>query len=280
MNSLKGPLVPEAFCPCGDSGSGCFKIEAIPAGAPGSNICCQTSYAYFELPGGCGSSANGFTCGYETYINRPCALTGGSTCLDTTVNACTNTSSGCVDGDGDGQYGYNQQTCPNGNDCNDGDENIRSGQQETSCFENPRVDEDCDGKANCEDADCRTAAGSACDQECDQDEDGYYKAACGGDDCDDTCFLCDPGNEREDYGLSTCGDEKDNDCDGQIDCADADCAEHQACQGGGGGPPQPRQTYCVGWYSATDYYVYHEDGNSWQYAYTVWEYSTYCALLN
>lgn len=47
--------------------------------------------------------------------------------------------------------------------------------------------------------------------------------------------------------------------------------------GGGGGEPQPGQSYCSGAYMGTDYYYY--DGPYAYYAYTVYEYSTYCESL-
>jgi V8-like Glu-specific endopeptidase len=52
----------------------------------------------------------------------------------------------------------------------------------------------------------------------DSDGDGYDDASCGGDDCDDTDFFVNPGQSEH------CSDGLDNDCDGDIDGADTECA--------------------------------------------------------
>ena len=56
----------------------------------------------------------------------------------------------------------------------------------------------------------------------DEDGDGYGDEACGGGDCDDSDPEINPGI-IESKTTYTCGDGKDNDCDGLIDCDDPDC---------------------------------------------------------
>ncbi len=67
-------------------------------------------------------------------------------------------------------------------------------------------DEDCDGLRDCADSDC---AGSAC---------GADGRVCQGGAC-----VCGGGGAPE-PNEATCGDGRDNDCDGRTDCADPDCA--------------------------------------------------------
>ena len=58
----------------------------------------------------------------------------------------------------------------------------------------------------------------------DRDEDRFFDAACGGDDCDDTDFDINPGAQEGPPQEPTCTDGIDNDCDGLIDAEDeADC---------------------------------------------------------
>jgi hypothetical protein len=118
----------------------------------------------------------------------------------------------CPDADGDG---FNDAAC-GGTDCNDGDAAINPAASEL-CTD--VVDNDCDGAIDCADSDCDS------DPACcpDFDGDGFTDAACGGLDCNDNDAAINP------FASELCSDTVDNDCDGDVDCADGDCAADPAC---------------------------------------------------
>ena len=62
----------------------------------------------------------------------------------------------------------------------------------------------------------------------DADGDGYYDAACGGNDCRDDKSAVHPGASES--GYLKCSDSYDNDCDGATNCEDSDCYTSVACQ--------------------------------------------------
>ena len=115
------------------------------------------------------------------------------------VSAC------CEDNDGDGytpdMYGY---SCPYlEGDCDDSNPDVNPGATEMC----NGIDDDCDGIPD----------------NLDQDGDGYTAVACGGDDCDDARGDVNPGEAE------TCDNDRDDDCDGDLDCVDADCASDPQC---------------------------------------------------
>ena len=57
--------------------------------------------------------------------------------------------------------------------------------------------------------------------ECDWDLDGFVDVNCGGNDCNDNCYTCNPGAPE------ICGDGLNNDCDGQTDENDCQCPSGQ-----------------------------------------------------
>ena len=103
-----------------------------------------------------------------------------------------------ADADGDGE--------PNATDCAPLDSDIYPGAPEIC----DGVDSDCDGVA---------------DAPVDDDGDGFFDEACGGDDCDDA----DP--EIGPHGVEICGDGIDQDCDGADLPGDLDGDGFSACDG-------------------------------------------------
>lgn len=115
---------------------------------------------------------------------------------------------------------------------------------ETDCTNG--ADDDCDGLADCADADCAGVVAEICDNGVDDDCDGL--ADCDDVDCSagaacvDPCGdgICDVGGGEdpcscpEDCGTPPpseidCANGADDDCDGLIDCDDLDCAGSADC---------------------------------------------------
>jgi len=126
-------------------------------------------------------------------------LSSGTPCDD--GNLCTENDQ-CVDGNCQGTL----KDCDDGNPCTDDscDPDIGCIYTEVCC-ENGSDDDD-DGNTDCADEDCLV----------DGDGDGHYAAPCGGD-WDDSDSDVYPGAPE------ICDDGKDNDQDGNTDCADEDC---------------------------------------------------------
>ena len=110
-------------------------------------------------------------------------------------NDCDGDVDEITDGDGDGLDGV---LC-GGTDCDDDDPEVHPGRAEACNGK----DDNCDG---------------VIDEVQDGDGDGNPGIACGGTDCDDTRAAVNPDSEEN------CGNGLDDDCDGDVDFDDRDCA--------------------------------------------------------
>ncbi len=171
-------------------------------------------------------------CYFIADINEPCDMPGTppipSVCTYHLLTECE--PEVCIDNDKDDYYDEIEGNCRTGPfDCDDDDENINPGMPEI-CDDEDLNDENCDGKKNCEDENCRLVYGDACDEQCDQDEDGFYSIGCGGGDCMDNPDLqrnaanIFPGQDQENTE-ELCSNGVSDDCDWEEDCLDPDCAQ-------------------------------------------------------
>ncbi|HSA59932.1 MAG TPA: thrombospondin type 3 repeat-containing protein, partial [bacterium] len=107
--------------------------------------------------------------------------------------------------------------------CSASDPNCTGTPSETDCSDG--VDNDGDGKTDCEDTDCSSNPGACpqteenCSDGVDNDNDG--KIDCEDTDCADDTAHC--------SGTEDCDDHVDNDGDGKVDCDDSDCSTNPAC---------------------------------------------------
>ena len=114
----------------------------------------------------------------------------------------------CEDKDGDGHSGKTD-ACTTGDDCDDGDNDIYPGATELC---GNAVDEDCDG------------SDLACPKECkDADEDGYMAKS---DDCPQGTDCDDADNDIHPDGVEICGNDVDEDCDGEDVVCPPECEDN------------------------------------------------------
>lgn len=138
----------------------------------------------------------------------------------------------CMDQDGDTYDGFDAVLCVSGTDCDDTDPSVNPGASETGFCDDGK-DNDCDGYTDCDPNELSCVGDASC--LCvDTDGDNYgaegtITALCTGSpilpDCDDTDPLINPA------GTELCQNLVDDDCDGDIDCADSDCAADTDCLG-------------------------------------------------
>ena len=144
---------PERSCSCGD---GCFYVQIISAGEPGSNGCCSQPpyyYDWYELPSSCGDTT-GFECGFYDFVQHACSAGGG--CWQAVFIACGDADTEfCEDNDHDGYYGESP-ICPVGNDCDDDNADVNPGAVEIC--DDDTGDENCNGYTNCEEDSCASAS--------------------------------------------------------------------------------------------------------------------------
>jgi lysophospholipase L1-like esterase len=112
---------------------------------------------------------------------------------------------------GDGTCNGVENQCTCASDCNDPPSN------EVSCVDG--FDNDCDEFFDCDDADCYS------DPYCSSCGDGFCETG------EDSCSCSDDCDGPPAFEID-CNDGADEDCDGALDCADADCAGDAACLGG------------------------------------------------
>jgi hypothetical protein len=152
------------------------------------NSTCGTSYGcglcHIDPKGGGPLTADG-----DAYV-----ASGYSACYF--CSSVCNNPPACTDADVD-IYAVEGGDC-GAVDCNDNDAAVNPGAVE-ACADN--MDNDCDGKVDCADANCSG------------------DPACAG--------VCIPtaANER-----NKCTDGIDNDCDGALDCSDSDCSKNRVCK--------------------------------------------------
>jgi hypothetical protein len=128
-----------------------------------------------------------------------------------------------------------------GEDCDDSNPRVNPGAREVCTG---GTDDDCDGAADCRDADCRTdPACATCamrETNCADRRD---------DDCDDLIDCLDPDCAGSlACGMTcteveVCGNGRDDDCDGTRDCDDPECAADPSCTCGPG-PIVSREVVC------------------------------------
>jgi hypothetical protein len=137
--------------------------------------------------------------------------------IDDNGNGQIDENCGCSDG------GYNPTPEFNGG-CNT--ECVPENSFEEKCSDGK--DDDCDGKIDCDDPDCRQPASCGCAAKESNCTDGQDDDCDGQVDCDDPdCRVA--GSCGCTASETSCGDGKDDDCDGKTDCEDEDC---QGCTPG------------------------------------------------
>ncbi len=160
--------------------------NGLTCGASSPSTCACPSGQTSELPAQCSAA---------TPVDNDCDGKAGCADTDCTGQTCpTGTSVG-----GNPVFG----TCKVAGTCTC----VATPGPEVSC--NDGQDNDCDGLIDCADPDC---LGKVCDAL------GFTCAP------DKTCTVCGGNGGTPEAAEATCGDGKDNDCDGSLDCADPDCA--------------------------------------------------------
>jgi hypothetical protein len=142
---------------------------------------------------------------------------GACACVDTGTEVCDD----WLDNDCNGKTDCEDSVCA-GRACRTSTNSVGTCQQnvcvcvptDEDCADG--ADNDCDALTDCEDSDCQ---GEVCNEE--------LGLVCSEGD-ESACSVC-PGGELVE---ATCGDGLDNDCDGQVDCADTDC-DGEICGDGG-----------------------------------------------
>ncbi len=216
----------DTVCDPGEDCNNCSNDCFSGSGAVCGNNVCETANGEdcLSCPGDCNGTQGGRP------SNRYCCGDGstGQGAVDCSDNRCTGSGNTCTSTPaqgsccGDGTCEGSEDSCNCAVDCGaPAAENCSNG-----------VDDDCDGDIDCNDADC--SGDPACVDPC-----GDGTCGAGEDQCN--CSLdcgTPPGTE------TSCTDGTDNDCDGQTDCNDSDCASDPACSCGAKNDPCSQGSDC------------------------------------
>ena len=198
---------------CGSNGRICSGSSCIcPGGQSNESTCNDSNDNDCDGQIDCADNdCNGDSCGSNGRIcsGSSCVCPGGqsneSTCGDSSDNDCDGQTD-CADSDCNGDScGSNGRIC-SGNSC------VCPGGQSNESTCNDGSDNDCDGQTDCADNDCN---GDPC---------GANGRVCSGNSC-----VCSGNGGTAQGSESDCDDTFDNDCDGQVDCADPQCAGIDGC---------------------------------------------------
>jgi uncharacterized repeat protein (TIGR01451 family)/MYXO-CTERM domain-containing protein len=176
----------------------------------------------------CQGNPDGEACVVGAGNNNFCGCTKDSDCGSPTSGKVCDTASTlkCIDGcRGEGGNG-----CPTVLVCTSKDSSIGqcvNDAEDTDAKCSDKIDNDGDGKVDCDDSDCLNSSLSACKENTNarcadkKDNDGDSKIDCDDEDCQNNpaitvCKSKEDTNEK-------CKDGKDNDGDGKTDCDDEDC---------------------------------------------------------
>jgi len=149
---------------------------------------------------------------------------------DCTVDVCAEAERTCHrtgrDMDNDGHV---DDTCARGDDCNDADPSVNPGGREIC---DDAIDNDCDGRRNCEDDQC--SGNAACRNQGNGNGGNGGNGGGNGDRGNDPWNGGGNGNGGAGRGDENCSDGIDNNANGQTDCADRQCLGRQGCGNGNG----------------------------------------------
>jgi hypothetical protein len=238
-------------------------VDVCVGGTPdccGSLGICVNLMTYTSHCGGCGDPCSSMLA--NRCVNGICRCGSGAQCVPGQQCVGVGTAATCQ---------CNATSCPNG--CCSGATCVGfSSQTDSNCGDNGAACADCPYNRTCDSGVCRCfgqlnpSGESNCGDNVDNDCDGDIDCAdsnCNGDSCGSygmecvsfTC-VCSGNGGAVQSAESSCGDSHDNDCDGNIDCADSQCAgdpcgsNGMICSGGScvcsgnGGTPQTSESNC------------------------------------